>query len=151
MRNYFKHHVFFCLNRREDGSACCTDHDAEGMFDYAKSRIKKLGLNGPGKVRVNRAGCFDRCGEGPLLVIYPEAVWYTFIDQDDIDEIIESHLQNGRVVERELLKDPAGRDFFKRFLEKEYSSENLRFYELCNELRSTTNKEVAHKVDEIYK
>ena len=100
MHNYFKHHVFFCLNRREDGSACCTDHDAEGMFDYAKSRIKKLGLNGPGKVRVNRAGCFDRCGEGPLLVIYPEAVWYTFIDQDDIDEIIESHLQNGRVVER---------------------------------------------------
>lgn len=100
MRNYFKHHVFFCLNRREDGSACCTDHDAEGMFDYAKSRIKKLGLSGAGKVRVNRAGCFDRCGEGPLLVVYPEAVWYTFIDQDDIDEIIESHLQNGRVVER---------------------------------------------------
>lgn len=50
----------------------------------------------------------------------------------------------------ELLKDPAGRDFFKRFLEKEYSSENLRFYELCNELRYTTNKEVGHKVDEIY-
>ena len=100
MSTYFKHHVFFCLNRREDGAACCTDHDAEGMFDYAKRRIKTLGLNGPGKVRINRAGCFDRCGEGPLLVVYPEAVWYTFVDRDDIDEIIASHLQNGLVVER---------------------------------------------------
>jgi len=51
-------------------------------------------------VRINRAGCFDRCDEGPLLVIYPQAIWYTFIDNDDIDEIIESHLINGKVVER---------------------------------------------------
>jgi (2Fe-2S) ferredoxin len=65
-----------------------------------KARVKKLNLNGKGKVRVNRAGCFDRCGEGPLLVIYPQAVWYTFVDNEDIDEIIESHLQNGKIVER---------------------------------------------------
>ena len=62
--------------------------------------MKKFNLNGKSKVRVNRAGCFDRCGEGPLLVIYPEAVWYTFVDNEDIDEIIESHLKNGKVVER---------------------------------------------------
>jgi (2Fe-2S) ferredoxin len=49
---------------------------------------------------VNRAGCFDRCSEGPLLVVYPEAVWYTFVDQEDIDEIIASHLQQGKIVER---------------------------------------------------
>lgn len=97
---YFEHHVFFCLNRRDDGSACCCDHDAEGMFDYMKKRVKKLGLNGQGQVRVNRAGCFDRCAEGPLLVIYPQGIWYTFVDQEDIDEIIESHLKQGKVVER---------------------------------------------------
>jgi len=68
-----------------------------------KSRVKKLGLNGKGKIRINRAGCFDRCGEGPLLVVYPQAVWYTFIDLEDIDEIIESHLQNGKIVERLLV------------------------------------------------
>ncbi len=68
-----------------------------------KSQIKKLGLRGEGKVRVNRAGCFDRCGEGPLLVVYPEAVWYTFVDNDDIDEIIESHLMNDKVVKRLLV------------------------------------------------
>ncbi len=100
--SHFKHHVFFCLNRREDGAACCTDHGAEQMFDYMKSRVKALKLNGKDKVRINRAGCFDRCAEGPLMVVYPEAVWYTFIDQTDIDEIIDSHLTHGNVVERLL-------------------------------------------------
>ena len=100
MNNYFKHHVFFCLNQREDGAACCSDKGAEAAFDYMKAQVKKLDLRGKGKVRVNRAGCFDRCGEGPLLVVYPEAVWYTFVDNEDIDEIIESHLQHGKVVER---------------------------------------------------
>lgn len=97
---YYKHHVFFCLNRRDDGSACCCNHDAEGMFDYMKKQVKTLGLNGKGRVRVNRAGCFDRCDEGPLLVVYPEAIWYTFVDKEDIDEIIESHINQGKVVER---------------------------------------------------
>ena len=98
--NYYQHHVFFCLNQREDGAACCTDHGAEAAFDHMKSKVKKLNLNGKGKVRVNRAGCFDRCGEGPLLVVYPEAVWYTFVDLNDIDEIISEHLQHSRVVKR---------------------------------------------------
>jgi (2Fe-2S) ferredoxin len=101
--NYYQHHIFFCLNKRDDGSACCTDHGAEAAFDYMKSRIKKLKLKGKGKVRVNRAGCLDRCSEGPLMVIYPAAVWYTFIDNEDIDEIIESHLLNGKIVERLLV------------------------------------------------
>ncbi|HQS38238.1 MAG TPA: (2Fe-2S) ferredoxin domain-containing protein, partial [Methylotenera sp.] len=90
-------------NQREDGSACCMDKGAEAAFDHMKSRVKKLSLNGQGKVRVNRAGCFDRCGEGPLLVVYPQAIWYTFVDNDDIDEIIDSHLLNNKVVERLLV------------------------------------------------
>ena len=102
MMNYFQYHVFFCLNRREDGAACCTDHGAEQMFDYMKSRVKALKLNGKDKVRINRAGCFDRCADGPLMVIYPEAVWYTFVDQTDIDDIIESHLIHGNTVKRLL-------------------------------------------------
>ena len=100
MTNYFERHEFFCLNQRADGAACCMDKGAEAAFDHMKSRVKKLGLSGEGKVRINRAGCLDRCGEGPLLVIYPQAIWYTFVDNEDIDEIIESHLINGKVVER---------------------------------------------------
>lgn len=98
--SYYQRHVFFCLNRRDDGAACCCDHDAEALFEYTKRKVKQLNLNGKGKVRINRAGCFDRCDEGPLLVVYPEAIWYTYIDQEDLDEIIESHLIHGQVVER---------------------------------------------------
>ncbi len=98
--SYYQRHVFFCLNQREDGVSCCTDHGADAMFDYMKSRCKKMGLWGEGSLRVNRAGCMDRCSEGPVLVVYPEAVWYTFVDQEDIDEIIDSHLKQGKIVER---------------------------------------------------
>lgn len=100
MSTHFEHHVFFCLNQREDGRSCCGNQGAEAAFDHMKSRIKALKLSGRGKVRVNRAGCLDRCSDGPLMVIYPAAVWYHFDTTEDIDEIIESHIQQGRIVER---------------------------------------------------
>lgn len=99
--SYYRHHLFFCLNVREDGGPCCSQHDAEAMFEYAKKKAKQLGLHGKGgDCRVNRAGCFDRCELGPVCVVYPDAVWYTYVDKADIDEIIESHLRDGKVVER---------------------------------------------------
>jgi (2Fe-2S) ferredoxin len=98
--SYYRHHMFFCTNKRDDGSACCANHDAKSLRDYAKARIKSLGLAGAGRMRVNNAGCLDRCEEGPVIVVYPEGVWYTYVDRDDIDEIIEEHLRNGRIVER---------------------------------------------------
>ena len=100
MKNHYQHHVFFCLNQRDNGEACCQDKGSEAAFDYMKSRAKKLGLTGAGKTRINRSGCLDRCELGPLMVIYPQAIWYTFVDNEDIDEIIESHLVNGKIVER---------------------------------------------------
>jgi (2Fe-2S) ferredoxin len=98
--SYYKRHVFFCCNQRDPPEACCANHDAKQMQSYAKQRIKELDLNGKGKVRINTAGCLDRCDEGPVLVIYPDDVWYTYVDRDDIDEIIDSHVLNGRIVER---------------------------------------------------
>ena len=68
--------------------------------EYAKKKIKELGMSGQGKVRVNQAGCLDRCEEGPVCVVYPESTWYTYVDEADIDEIIESHLVNGEAVDR---------------------------------------------------
>ena len=98
--SYYRHHVFFCCNQRDDGRPCCGAKDASALRDYAKQRIKQAGLAGEGQVRVNQAGCLDRCEEGPCIVVYPEAVWYTYIDRSDIDEIIDTHLRDGRVVER---------------------------------------------------
>ena len=98
--SFYKYHVFFCTNLRADGSDCCQRFGAQALRDYAKQRSKQLGLAGEGGVRMNTAGCLDRCAEGPVMVVYPEAVSYSYIDKEDIDEIIEEHLQNGRIVER---------------------------------------------------
>ncbi len=98
--SFYDRHIFFCCNQRDGARTCCNDKGASRMRDYAKAKVKSLGLAGPGKVRVNQAGGLDRCEEGPCVVVYPEAVWYTDVDQADIDEIIEEHLRHGRVVER---------------------------------------------------
>lgn len=98
--SYYDKHVFFCLNQRDDGRPCCNNHDATAMHAHTKQRVKQLGLSGEGKVRVNKAGCLDRCEQGPCLVVYPDATWYTYVDKQDIDEIIDEHLVHGRVVDR---------------------------------------------------
>ena len=99
--SYYKHHVFFCCNQREPGAkVCCNTSGASELRDYAKSKVKELKLAGPGGVRVNMAGCLDRCEEGPVIAVYPNETWYTYVDKDDIDEIIQEHLVHGRVVER---------------------------------------------------
>jgi len=97
---FYQRHVFFCCNQRAPGETCCNNHGSQSLRDYCKDRVKALGLNGHGKVRVNSAGCLDRCDEGPVIVVYPEEVWYTYVDKEDIDEIVEEHLVNGRVVQR---------------------------------------------------
>ena len=107
--SYYKHHVFFCLNERPNGEASCAQHGPQASFDRCKSRVKAAGLAGPGGVRINKAGCLDRCAGGPVAVVYPEGTWYTFVDADDIDEIVDRHLQRGEVVERLLLPPDVGR------------------------------------------
>jgi (2Fe-2S) ferredoxin len=109
LASYYRRHIFFCLNERKGTEECCAGHRAQEGFDRCKIQIKSAGLSGPGKVRVNKAGCLDRCSAGPVAVIYPEAVWYTYLDNDDIDEIVESHLKDGKVVERLLIPPSAGR------------------------------------------
>lgn len=107
--SYYERHIFFCLNQRDGGQACCADHAAQAAFEHCKARVKAEGLAGPGQVRVNKAGCLDRCAGAPVAVVYPEAVWYTFVDHSDIDEIVESHLKQGRPVERLRLPADVGR------------------------------------------
>ncbi len=98
--SYYQHHVFFCLNQRDPPEKCCSNAGASELHKYAKARIKALGLADKGRVRINQAGCLDRCEEGPVIVVYPEAVWYTYVDRSDIDEIIDAHIVGGKIVER---------------------------------------------------
>ena len=101
--SHYQYHVFFCINQRAEGEACCNNLGGQRMRDYAKNKLKALGMHGDGQVRVNMAGCLGRCEQGPVMVIYPQEIWYTFIDEEDIDEIIESHLKNDKIVERLLI------------------------------------------------
>ena len=98
--SHYAQHVFFCCNQRTNGEACCEDHGASELRAYAKDKIKALKLAGEGKVRINQAGCLDRCELGPVMVVYPNETWYTYVDKSDIDEIIEEHIVNGRAVDR---------------------------------------------------
>lgn len=100
---YYQRHVFFCINQRDEGHQCCANKNAEVLREYAKKRLKALKLTGMGKMRINQSGCLGRCKEGPVLVIYPDGVWYTYTNEQDIDEIIEKHLLQGKKVERLLL------------------------------------------------
>ena len=101
-RDYYKYHVFVCTNRREE-LAACDDYDTRSVRDYMKAEMKKRDMHGEGQVRIGQAGCLGRCLSGPVMVVYPEGTWYTFVDQEDIDEIIESHLVNNQVVSRLLI------------------------------------------------
>lgn len=99
---FYQNHVFCCTNQRPEGHklGCCREKGAEKLQNYMKARAKELGIE---KTRINKAGCLDRCALGPVMVIYPEGVWYTYTSEADIDEILETHLIGGKIVERLLL------------------------------------------------
>jgi (2Fe-2S) ferredoxin len=96
---FYERHVFCCTNQREPGHerGCCQEKGAIGLRNYLKARAKEAGLD---RVRINAAGCLDRCELGPTMVIYPEGTWYTYKTREDLDEILQTHLVEGGRVER---------------------------------------------------
>ncbi len=100
---YYRKHVFCCTNERPAGHprGCCKDKGSVRLRNYMKARAKELGLS---DVRVNIAGCLDRCELGPTMVIYPEGVWYSYHSPEDVDEIIRVHLVEGGRVARLMLQ-----------------------------------------------
>jgi (2Fe-2S) ferredoxin len=99
---YFAHHVFCCVNERPvaDPRGCCAAKGSEKLRNYMKARATELGIK---NIRINNAGCLDRCALGPTMVIYPEGVWYCYRTPEDVDEILRTHLIEGRRVERLML------------------------------------------------
>lgn len=104
---FYERHVFVCTNRREEGHrrGCCARKGADELRDRLKIAAKNAGLKG--RVRVNRAGCLDRCEHGATIVVYPEGVWYGGVGLDDVDDLVREHLVGGRPVERLRLADDA--------------------------------------------
>ena len=100
---YYERHVFCCTNERPDGHprGCCKARGGIPLRNYMKARAKEFGIK---SVRVNSAGCLDRCELGPTMVIYPEGVWYSPKTREDVDEILQRHLIQGGRVERLMLR-----------------------------------------------
>jgi (2Fe-2S) ferredoxin len=101
----FERHVFVCLNVRPEGAprpSCTTDGKSE-LLTQLQQAAKAAGL--AGQVRVNKSGCLDQCEHGPVLVVYPEAVWYGHVQPEDAAEIVAEHLVGGRPVERLRLEE----------------------------------------------
>ncbi len=97
---HYTHHIFICENVRDpsDPRGSCGAKGSEEIRKKMKAELKQRGFKG--KVRANQAGCLDQCEHGPVVVVYPEAVWYGKVQTDDVHEIIESHIIEGKPVER---------------------------------------------------
>ena len=94
----YEKHVFVCTA----GSTCPTQGDTEGYVKCLRAEVAKAGLHV--QVRINKSGCFSQCGNGPMIVVYPENVWYSGVSADDLAEIVASHLLGGKPVERLLYR-----------------------------------------------
>ena len=104
MKNIYKYdyHVFFCTNVRSSGHprGCCASKGSLKLRNIMKAKVKQLGIK---RVRVNVAGCLDRCEEGPSVVIYPEGAWYSVKTVADVEYLISFHLKEGNMVKRLLM------------------------------------------------
>jgi (2Fe-2S) ferredoxin len=96
----FEKHVFVCTS----GKVCSKD-GGEEVCSALRQEVIARGLKG--RVRINKAGCFDQCGNGPMVVVYPESTWYAHVRPTDADQLVE-HLIDGKPLER-LLYDGRGR------------------------------------------
>jgi len=96
----YQKHIFICTNQRPDGAPrpCCGEQHGLALVTAFKKAIKDRNLDAP--IRAQRTGCFDFCESGPVVSVYPDGVFYGKVQLSDVDEIVESHIANGKPVER---------------------------------------------------
>lgn len=101
----FLKHIFICTNQREEGNprGSCDSLGTAKLQKAFKKALAEHGLHG--RVRANKSGCLDQCEHGPTVVVYPDEVWYGFVDAGDVEEIVTEHIRDGRPVERLRLPD----------------------------------------------
>lgn len=98
----YRSHVMVCA-----GTGC----SSSGSGPIAEAFEKEVAKNGlDNEVRVIRTGCFGLCALGPIVVIYPEASFYSMVKEEDVPEIVEEHLLKGRPVTRLLYDETVADD-----------------------------------------
>lgn len=92
----FQKHVFICTS----GKTCPTQGDSPALHARLKEMVLKAGLDA--SIRINQCGCMGQCGHGPMVVVYPENIWYGSVKPEDAETIFTEHLVGGKPVERFL-------------------------------------------------
>lgn len=103
----YRVHAFCCTHERPatHWRGSCGGKVGRALCDYMCRRAMVIGM---GRIRINHAGCMNVCEHGPVMVIYPEGIWYRYESESDIDEILRSHVARGVPVERlRVAIDPA--------------------------------------------
>ena len=104
----FQHHVFVCTNERPAGgkpSCAGPGGKAREVLERLTDGVARRPSLWP-RVSVTPCGCLGPCFDGPTLVVYPEAIWYARVQPEDVEEILEAHLERGRPVERLVYRWP---------------------------------------------
>lgn len=93
-----KYHIFVCTSCRINGQqkGFCYSKDAVDIIQRFMEEIDDRGLSG--EVMVTNTGCFGICDKGPIVVVYPEGVWYGNVTEDDVEKIVEQHIEGGTIV-----------------------------------------------------
>ncbi|MCW8951263.1 MAG: (2Fe-2S) ferredoxin domain-containing protein [Rhodospirillales bacterium] len=100
--SFYRQHVFFCSQTRPPGhpKGSCAERGAADIGKRLWEKVDEAQLEG---VRVSSAGCLGRCDAGPVIVIYPEGVWYGVKTVEDVDTVVSKHLVEGGRAEDLLL------------------------------------------------
>lgn len=93
-----KYHIFVCASCRVNGTqkGFCYNKGSVGLIGRFMEEIEDRELSG--EVMVTNTGCFGICDRGPVVVIYPEGTWYGNVTEDDVETIMEQHIEGGRIV-----------------------------------------------------
>jgi (2Fe-2S) ferredoxin len=99
-----KHHVFVCLSCRQNGQlrGACFSKEAGAVLQKFSEVVDDHELTDD--VMITNCGCFGLCSHAPVVAVYPDGVFYGDVTPDDVEEIVESHFENGKPVERLIIK-----------------------------------------------
>jgi len=98
-----KYHIFVCTSCRINGQQKGYCH-TKGSVDIVTKFMEEVeDRDLGGEVMITNTGCFGICNDGPIVVVYPQGVWYGAVSEEDVEEIIESHIENGKIVKRLLI------------------------------------------------